>query len=234
MNSRHAPLLPSFPELPRPTARDSGRAWHGGSQFPGARDFRRIDRNDRFRIWTAAQGFDRRTKEKGRHGGVLGHSGLAVLRSLLFDFLNMGDGRLDPTYEAIAEKTGYARDTVIEAMKRLVIAGIIEKTRRIVREKVKQWCELTRSVVLAWRVRQTSNAYRVNYPLPDRRDCGDLGAPLLQRAFLEVKAESESQTETTPDSLSCVPEGLHSIADPGLRAALERMKAAIDAREAQK
>lgn len=224
MNLRHAALLPTLPYPPKPTARALGRAWHGGSQFADRSDFRRIDRKDRFRVWTAAQDLDRRTHRKGRHGGMLGHSGLAVLRCLLFDFLNIENGRLDPTYEAIAAKTGYARDTVIEAMKRLVAAGLVEKTTRIIRERVKQWCELAGKVLWIWRTRQTSNAYRVNFPLPDRRDAGDLGAPLLKPCFPEVKAESDSQTETTPVSLS-------SIGDPALRASLERMRALIEARD---
>jgi hypothetical protein len=70
------------------------------------------------RAWRAAEAFDRRTHEPGKHGGLLGHTGLIVLRSLLFDFLNLATGRLDPSYEAIAERTGLARSTVIEALNR--------------------------------------------------------------------------------------------------------------------
>lgn len=230
MFQRLAPALPTFPELPQPTARDRGRAWHRGSQFASAGDFRPLDRNDRFRVWTAAQGLERRTHTPGKHGGMLGHSGLAVLRCLLFDFLNIGSGRLDPSYEEIADRTGYARDTVIEAVKRLSLAGILEITRRIIRERVKHWCELAGKVLWVWRTRQTSNAYRLNYPLPDRRELGDLGAPLLRHGLLGVKAESESRTETTPVSKSVT---LDDVADPQLRASLARWKASMDARDAQ-
>ena len=231
MNSRHADLLSTLPHLPKPSARVRGRIWHKASQFPSAGDFRRVDRNDRIRIMMAAEGLDRRTKAKGQHGGLLGHSGLAVLRCLLFDFLNLGNGRLDPTYEAIAERTGYARDTVLEAVKRLVAAGIIEKTVRIVRERVKQWCQFAGKWLMIDRTRQTSNAYRVNFPLPDRRELGDLGAPLLNRCFPRVLAESESQTVTTPDSISLHAKGLDGIKDPELRASLERLKALVEGKE---
>lgn len=195
MDSRHATLLPTPSPTPRITAREMGRAWHGGSQFPTSLDFRVIDRNDRFKIWLCAQAFDRRTHAKGCHGGAIGHSGLGVLRCLLFDFLNMKDGRLDPSYEAIAERSGYSRDTVIEGVKRLVAAGIIEKTKRIIRERVKEWCQLAGRMLIMWHTRQTSNAYRVNFPLPDRQQFGDLGTPLFKT---KPKAESGSQTETEP------------------------------------
>jgi hypothetical protein len=245
MIQRHATLFPVLPEPPRPTARDAGRAWHGGSRFAGAGDFRPLDRNDRWRVWTAAEALEKRTKQARKHGGLLGHTGLIVLRCLLFDFINIGSGRLDPSYEEIAEKTNLARDTVIEAVKRLSIAGILEITRRIIRERVKHWCELAGRVTWVWRTRQTSNAYRVNFPLPARRDLGDLGAPLLRGAgggagaavgagFSRVKAESDKPTETTPVSYPSKPPGLDGIKDPGLRATLERMKAAIDARETKK
>lgn len=216
----------------KPTARDRGRPWHGGSRFAGTGDFRPIDRNDRWRVWVAAEALEKRTKQARKHGGVLGHTGLIVLRCLLFDFLNIGSGRLDPSYEAIAEKTNLARDTVIEAVKRLSIAGILEISRRIIRERVKSWCEFAGRVIWSWRTRQTSNAYRVNFPLPARREMGDLGMPLLRASggagFLGVRAESGKPTETTPVSYSSKTEGLNGIADSGLRATLERMKASID------
>ena len=40
------------------------------------------------RLWQQARDFDRQTKEKGRHGGAVGHTALKVLHSLIFDFLN--------------------------------------------------------------------------------------------------------------------------------------------------
>ena len=47
-----------------------------------------VDRNARARILYLAEALDRRTHQPGQHGGVLKRSGLAVLRALLFGFLN--------------------------------------------------------------------------------------------------------------------------------------------------
>jgi hypothetical protein len=58
------------------------------------------------RLWHRARDFDRGTHQPGHHGGALGHTGLAVLHALIFDFLNHRTGRLDPSYVAIAAKAG--------------------------------------------------------------------------------------------------------------------------------
>jgi DNA-binding Lrp family transcriptional regulator len=218
---QRTPSLAQSPNIAQPTARDRGRPWHHASRFGDAAQFRPVTRDDRMRVWRAAELLDRRTHQPGRHGGLLGHSGLIVLRSLLFDFLNMVSGRLDPSYAAIAERTGLARSTVIEAMKRLVAAGLIERTRRLLRERVKAWCELAGRVIWFWRTRQTSNAYRVKFPLPDRRDLGDLAAP-QHRPNSVVKTESSRRSETTPVLQKPTPD---SVKDPGLRAILTRMLA---------
>ncbi len=64
------------------------------------------------RLWHRARDFDRSTHEPGRHGGAVGHVGLAVLHALIFDFLNHRTGRLDPSYAAIAAKAGVCVRTV--------------------------------------------------------------------------------------------------------------------------
>jgi len=64
------------------------------------------------RLWHRARDFDRGTHQPGRHGGAVGHVGLAVLHALIFDFLNHRTGRLDPSYEAIARKAGVCVRTV--------------------------------------------------------------------------------------------------------------------------
>ena len=82
------------------------------------------------RLWRYAREFDRQTKEKGRHGGAVGHTGLQVLHSLIFDFLNHRTGRLDPSYAAIATKAGVCVRTVATALKRLRELGILNWVRR--------------------------------------------------------------------------------------------------------
>ena len=208
--------------MAQPTAPDCGRLWRRNSLFGDAAHFRPITKEDRMRVWQAAEALEQRSHQAGKHGGMIGHSGMIVLRCLLFDFLNTTSGRLDPSYAAIAEKTRLGRSVVIEAVKRLVGAGLIQRTRRLIRERVKAWCELAGRVMWFWRTRQTSNAYRVNFPLPDRPKLGDLAAPSHPPRFEGAKTESGSRPETTPASQKPT---LAGIKDPGLRESLARMMA---------
>jgi hypothetical protein len=82
------------------------------------------------RLWHRARDFDRGTHESGRHGGALGHTALAVLHALVFDFLNHRTGRLDPSYAAIAAKAGVCVRTVASALRRLKGLGILNWVRR--------------------------------------------------------------------------------------------------------
>jgi hypothetical protein len=82
------------------------------------------------RLWHRARDFDRGTHQPGHHGGALGHTGLAVLHALIFDFLNHRTGRLDPSYAAIAQKAGVCVRTVASALQRLKALGILNWVRR--------------------------------------------------------------------------------------------------------
>ena len=82
------------------------------------------------RLWHRARDFDRSTHEPGQHGGAVGHTGLAVLHALIFDFLNHRTGRLDPSYAAIAAKAGVCVRTVASALARLRELGILSWVRR--------------------------------------------------------------------------------------------------------
>jgi hypothetical protein len=82
------------------------------------------------RLWHRARDFDRRTHEKGRHGGRLGHTALQVLHSLIFDFLNYASGRLDPSYAAIARKANVCERAVATALQKLRAAGVLNWVRR--------------------------------------------------------------------------------------------------------
>jgi len=82
------------------------------------------------RLWHRAREFDRGTHQPGRHGGAVGHVGLAVLHALIFDFLNHRTGRLDPSYAAIARQAGVCVRTVATALKRLRELGILAWVRR--------------------------------------------------------------------------------------------------------
>jgi hypothetical protein len=82
------------------------------------------------RLWHRAREWDRSTRAPGRHGGAVGRIGLAVLHSLLFDFLNHRTGQLDPSYEGIAKKAGVSRASVGRALVRLRGLGILDWVRR--------------------------------------------------------------------------------------------------------
>ena len=81
-------------------------------------------------LWHRARDFDRQTKKKGCHGGAIGHTGLLVLHTLIFDFLNFSTGRLDPSYAAIARKANVCERTVADALKQLGELRIITWIRR--------------------------------------------------------------------------------------------------------
>ena len=101
------------------------------------------------RLWRRARQFDRQSHEPGRHGGAVGRTALAVLHSLVFDFLNHRTGRLDPSYAAIARKAGVCVHTVSDALKRLRELGLLHRIRRCVED----WQDGQ------FRLRQETNAY---------------------------------------------------------------------------
>ena len=104
------------------------------------------------KLWHRARDFDRQTRRAGHHGGVVGPTTLAVLHSLIFDFLNYANGRLDPSYAAIARAANVCERTVANALKRLKELGILDWTRR---------CAETRTETGRYVLTQQSNAYAV-------------------------------------------------------------------------
>jgi hypothetical protein len=176
-----------------------GPKWRKGSRFDYGDRFRRpLDRNDRARVMVCAEGLERRTKHKHKRDCVVGQSGLRVLRCLVNHFQDKKSGRLDPGYDDIQRITGFCRQTIRNALRNLELAGILEVMRRIVRERVRVWIEEAQQFFVYDRVVQTTNAYMVNYPLPDRKTYGDLGTPLL-RPEKYRPSESRFSTESTRD-----------------------------------
>src|SRR4051794_14930619 len=102
--------------------------WSGSTTKPV--QFTPLPKKAALRLWRYAQELDRQTKEKGRHGGAVGHTDLQVLHSLIFDFLNFASGRLDPSQAAIADKANLCPRTVATALARLHAAGILTWVRR--------------------------------------------------------------------------------------------------------
>lgn len=141
------------------------RARHGAVLFMPGQHQRRLDRNERARVWQRAVALERRTKPPGRRGGVLMPSGLAVLQALLFGFLNARDGRCDPSYDAIQSRTGLCRQAIADALARLEAAGVVTIVRRMVRKVASVACRITGGEARCTVLRQTSNAYLFGPPV---------------------------------------------------------------------
>jgi hypothetical protein len=120
------PPLPGLTALARTYA--PWPVWAGSVAKPVR--FAPLAKKAAVKLWHRARDFDRGSHEPGRHGGALGPSGLAVLHALIFDFLNFGSGRLDPSYAAIAAKAGVCVRTVATALQRLKALGILNWVRR--------------------------------------------------------------------------------------------------------
>jgi hypothetical protein len=192
-----AHLPPLTCESPLP-ARQCPHHWRRGSVFDRGGEFRRpISTKSRAQIMERAEALERSTKGKGQRDGVLGQSALMVLRALLCHFLDTKSGRCDPSYKQIQKQTGFCVQTIAVALKRLERAGILDITRRIARKGMQVWNELTSRFVWRERIEQQTNAYRVNFPTPERSQFGDLGAPL----FKPKPSDSTSQRESTPGFL---------------------------------
>jgi hypothetical protein len=214
------PPLPGFTALARTYA--PWPVWTGSTTAPVR--FAPLAKKAAVRLWHRARDFDRGTHQPGHHGGALGHTGLAVLHALIFDFLNHRTGRLDPSYAAIAAKAGVCVRTVATALQRLKALGILNWVRRC----AERWAD-GRFVL-----EQETNAYAV---LPESQ----------WRGYL---APQEPPAAPWPDTWGAIPpmpsalaqaalEGdlagkVHALAsDPkdGLAAALARLGRAFMARD---
>ena len=111
-----------------------------------------LSKKEAARRWHKARRFDRRTHEAGKHGGRIGRTGLTVLYTLLFDFVDYRTGRLDPSYDAIAAKAGVCRRAAVAACRRLKDLGLLHWQRR---------CREDKDEAGRFRLAQETNAYAV-------------------------------------------------------------------------
>lgn len=123
---------------PAPARRNRGFSYRGGARFVMNVDAccTPLDRNQRARLICQAESIERRTKAKGRKSGILGQTGLAVLRSLIFDFSNRSTGLCCPSIKSIQLKTGFCKQTVVKAIRALEAVGLIRVVRRLVRRVI--------------------------------------------------------------------------------------------------
>jgi hypothetical protein len=135
----------------RPTISDRQIAYHAepnGSRRPYRRgaNFLRdplsastpLNRDERGRLIRQAEQIELRSKAKGRRNGLLGQTGLQVLRVLVLKFANRVSGLCIPSYRAIMEATGFCRQTVAKAIRALEACGIVKAVRRLVRRLVER------------------------------------------------------------------------------------------------
>jgi hypothetical protein len=127
-------------------------AWHNSVALPVI--FQPIPRKKAAAIWRKARKLDMRTSRKGKHGGIVGRSALTVLSVLIFDFLDCGTGRLDPSHAAIAKKARLCVRAVRTALQKLKILGILIWIRRCIEERGPWGIKLS----------QQSNAYALMSP----------------------------------------------------------------------
>lgn len=192
--------LPIDPVTGAVGRRSSGAPlYRRGSRF-GPPECCKLDRNLVARIMFCAEAFDRRTRAKGQHGGLLKGKGLDVLRVLLKCFYCYATGECFPSYDAIAEAAGCSRSTVAAKLRVLEEYGIIRTIRRKVVASFTSRVHRVRFDVGV----QTSNSYVFNLPITERPQHGDFGLPLLRpKTALAAgpKAESKFRAETSLDFL---------------------------------
>jgi len=92
-------------------------------------------------------------RAKGKHGGVLGRSALAVLE-LLIHLAQARQGRVAPGYEAMAAIVRMSRQTVITAINVLEAMGLVTVIRRLKRIRT----------ALGFKTVQATNAFDIHPP----------------------------------------------------------------------
>lgn len=94
----------------------------------------KLDRNGRARMARLLETYNRTGRQKLPSGrtdqGPLKASGVDVGKELLFGFLNVQTGQLDPSDKAVAAETGWSVRTIARARERLRASGLLSWFRR--------------------------------------------------------------------------------------------------------
>jgi predicted transcriptional regulator len=93
---------------------------------------RPITYEERQKIWQDAVELETATRKPGCQNGAIGKAGLVLLRSLLFDFLNMKTGACFPSVRALQERLQpwFSRAAIFRALNRLEAAGVLTRVSR--------------------------------------------------------------------------------------------------------
>lgn len=147
------------PRTGEPVRRHSHRA----DRMPPAYA-KKITRREAWEIVHAAERYDDTGRAKGGKR-PLGPAAIKVLRYLAN--LAAYSGRVEPSYDYLMEKLGFARDTINRALKSLRAHGFLDWVRRYVPTGNADGPQ----------VKQTSNAYRITLPAIARRLLGRFAKP---------------------------------------------------------
>jgi hypothetical protein len=100
---------------------------------------RSISYQEREKIWRDAVEREKATRKPSCANGELGKAGLAVLHSLLFDFLNMKTGACFPSVRALQERLcpWFSRASIFRALNRLEAAGVLSRVHRRMKNAAK-------------------------------------------------------------------------------------------------
>jgi hypothetical protein len=109
--------------------RGGRRNIHAGQEEAHCRS---ISYKEREAIWRDAVERENATRAKGCQNGVIGKAGLAVLHSLLFDFMNMKTGICFPSVRALQERLQpwFSRASIFRALNRLEVSGVLVRVSR--------------------------------------------------------------------------------------------------------
>lgn len=183
----------------------------------------------RDKLVQTAQEYDDHHKKHGSRLGPIGDTGIRVLDTLLTRCCDFKTGRCEPSIETLMRYTRYARATVVHALARLRKHGFLDwvrRTRRTENERGE-----------GPQVAQETNAYFFELTrLPGRvfkrfkQLLGGRAAVEAERQRKAAEARRESELAATP--LSKLGTALAGESDSELAALLDRMGAAIEARDA--
>jgi predicted transcriptional regulator len=116
--------------------RSGRRSIHAGQEADHCRP---ITYQERDQIWRDALEREAASRKPGCENGELGKAALAVLRSLLFDFMNMKTGVCFPRVRTLQERLQpwYGRASIFRALDRLEASGIVQRVHRRMRNAAK-------------------------------------------------------------------------------------------------
>jgi len=134
---------------PAPKTHAAWPVWHDSTTKEVK--FQPMKKKEAAKLWHKARDFERQTREPGKQDGAIGRNGIAILQSLLFDFLNYASGALYPSYAEIAKKANISLSSVWRGLAKLKDAGVVNWLRRCKEDYIDG----------RFTLRQESNAYAV-------------------------------------------------------------------------